>query len=88
MTTIVEADTGQVLGVVDGRDHKRVGYWLFTATRSATRQPTAWRRSSPPMDPTGKPEAVLKVLGAASVRSHHRLEGQEALTSFPQRHAA
>jgi transposase len=29
MTTIVDLDTGQVLGVVDGRDHKGVGDWLF-----------------------------------------------------------
>jgi transposase len=29
MTTIVDLDTGQVLGIVDGRDHKGVGDWLF-----------------------------------------------------------
>ncbi|WP_255771709.1 transposase [Pseudarthrobacter sulfonivorans] len=29
MTTIVDLDTGQVLGVVDGRDHKGVADWLF-----------------------------------------------------------
>jgi hypothetical protein len=29
MTTIVDLDTGQVLSVVDGRDHKGVGDWLF-----------------------------------------------------------
>ncbi|MHC6220600.1 transposase [Arthrobacter sp. MMS24-S77] len=29
MTTIVDVDTGQVLGVVDGRDHTGVGEWLF-----------------------------------------------------------
>ncbi|OAD97655.1 transposase [Arthrobacter sp. OY3WO11] len=29
MTTIVNLDTGQVLGVVDGRDHMGVGDWLF-----------------------------------------------------------
>jgi hypothetical protein len=29
MTTIVDLDTEQVLGVVDGRDHKGVGDWLF-----------------------------------------------------------
>jgi hypothetical protein len=29
MTTIVDLDTGQVLGVVDDRDHKGVGEWLF-----------------------------------------------------------
>ena len=36
MTTIVDADTGRVLGVVDGRDSAGVGTWL--ATRSQ-----AWR---------------------------------------------
>jgi transposase len=36
MTTIVDLDTGQVLGVVDGRDHKGVGDWLFA-------RPLAWR---------------------------------------------
>ena len=36
MTTIVDLDTGQVLGVVDGRDHKGVGEWLFA-------RPLAWR---------------------------------------------
>ena len=29
MSTIVDLDTGQVLGVVDGRNHKGVGEWLF-----------------------------------------------------------
>src|SRR3954465_13674719 len=36
MTTLVDADTGRVLGVVDGRDSAGVGAWL--AARSA-----AWR---------------------------------------------
>uniref|UniRef100_UPI0019699BA2 transposase n=1 Tax=Arthrobacter celericrescens TaxID=2320851 RepID=UPI0019699BA2 len=36
MTTIVDLDTGQVLGMVDGRDHKGVGDWLFA-------RPLAWR---------------------------------------------
>jgi transposase len=36
MTTIVDLDTGQVLGVVDGRDHKGVGEWLFA-------RPLDWR---------------------------------------------
>ncbi|MDQ0240159.1 MULTISPECIES: ISL3 family transposase [Arthrobacter] len=36
MTTIVDLDTGQVLGVVDGRDHRGVGDWLFA-------RPLAWR---------------------------------------------
>lgn len=29
MTTIVDLDTGQILGVVDGRDHTGVGAWLL-----------------------------------------------------------
>jgi hypothetical protein len=36
MTTIVDLDTGQVLVVVNGRDHKGVGDWLFA-------RPLAWR---------------------------------------------
>jgi hypothetical protein len=36
MTTIVDLDTGQVLGIVDGRDHKGVGDWLFA-------RPLQWR---------------------------------------------
>jgi transposase len=36
MTTIVDLDTGQVLGVIDGRDHKGVGDWLFA-------RPLDWR---------------------------------------------
>ncbi|TAP38043.1 ISL3 family transposase [Arthrobacter sp. S39] len=36
MTTIVDLDTGQVLGVVDGRDHQGVSDWLFA-------RPLAWR---------------------------------------------
>jgi transposase len=35
-TTIVDLDTEQVLGVVDGRDHKGVGDWLFA-------RPLDWR---------------------------------------------
>lgn len=29
MTTIVDLDTGQVLGIVDGWDHNGVGDWRF-----------------------------------------------------------
>ena len=29
MTTIVDLDTGQVLGIVDGRDREGAGEWLF-----------------------------------------------------------
>jgi hypothetical protein len=36
MTTIVDLDTGQVLGVVDGRDDNGVGDWLFA-------RPLHWR---------------------------------------------
>lgn len=36
MTTIVDLDTGQVLGIVDGRDSTGVGEWLFA-------RPLAWR---------------------------------------------
>ncbi len=43
MTTIVDLDTGQILGVVDGRDHAGVGAWLI-------KRPLEWRlgfKSSP-----------------------------------------
>ncbi|WP_258190871.1 ISL3 family transposase [Arthrobacter sp. PAMC25284] len=36
MTTIVDLDTGRVLGVVDGRDHQGVGEWLLA-------RPLDWR---------------------------------------------
>lgn len=36
MTTIVDLDTGQVLGIVDGRDSRGVGDWLF-------KRPLEWR---------------------------------------------
>ncbi|GAA5192264.1 hypothetical protein GCM10023346_13820 [Arthrobacter gyeryongensis] len=36
MTTIVDLDTGQVLGVMDSRDHKCVKEWLFA-------RPLEWR---------------------------------------------
>lgn len=36
MSTIVDLDTGQVLGVVDGRDHTGVGAWLI-------KRPLEWR---------------------------------------------
>jgi transposase len=36
MTTIVDLDTGRVLGIVDGRDSTGVGAWLFA-------RPLAWR---------------------------------------------
>ena len=36
MTTIVDLDTSQILGVVDGRDHTGVGAWLI-------KRPLEWR---------------------------------------------
>ena len=36
MTTVVDLDTGRVLGIVDGRDSTGVGEWLFA-------RPLAWR---------------------------------------------
>ena len=44
MSTIVDLDTGQVLGVVDGRDHKGVGDWLFARSLWAKR---LWRCPDP-----------------------------------------
>jgi transposase len=47
MTTIVDLDTVQVLGVVDGRDHKGVGDWLF-ARPLEWRLAVQWSRSTLP----------------------------------------
>lgn len=38
MTTIVDLDTGRVLGVLDRPNHKGVSYWLWA-------RPLAWRLS-------------------------------------------
>ena len=36
MSTIVDLDTGHILGIVDGRDHTGIGDWLKA-------RPVAWR---------------------------------------------
>jgi hypothetical protein len=45
MTMIVDLDTGQVLGIVDGFDHKGVGDWL--STRPLDRARGEGRRDRP-----------------------------------------
>ncbi|WP_275216574.1 hypothetical protein [Pseudarthrobacter sp. H3Y2-7] len=46
MTTIVDLDTGQVLGIVDGRDSEGVGDWLF-ARAAGVAPGRAGRRDGP-----------------------------------------
>lgn len=62
MTTIVDLDTGQILGVVDGRDHTGVGAWLI-------KRPLEWR--------LGEQERSYRSLssipqGTADVAAPHR----------------
>ncbi|WP_196775298.1 hypothetical protein [Rhodococcus opacus] len=56
MSTVVDLDTGLVLGVVDGRDNKGVGAWLAARPQAwrdrievvAIVPPRHWRKRSPP----------------------------------------
>jgi hypothetical protein len=57
MTTIVDLDTGQALGVVDGRDHKGVGDRLFA-------WPLAWRLAVQAV--AIDPSAAFRILQAAA----------------------
>ncbi|WP_314216097.1 transposase [Pseudarthrobacter equi] len=58
MTTIVDLDIGQVLGIVDGRDSERIGDWMFA-------RPLEWRLSvqAVAIDPLA---ASLKALDVAA----------------------
>ncbi len=78
MTTIVDLDTGQVLGVVDGRDSKGVGEWLFA-------RPLAWRLGVQvvAIDPSAAFRKALRMWlprSAVSVDAFH-------LVLFGQHHA-
>ncbi len=54
--TIVDLHTGQVRGIVDGRDHKGVGDWLFV-------RPLEWRLGLQivPVDPSGAFRKTLRM---------------------------
>ena len=84
MTTIVDLDTGQVLGVVDGRDHKGVGEWLF-------KRPLEWRLGVQvvAIDPSAAFRKALRMWlprTAVSVDAFHLvLLGNNMLTEVRQR---
>jgi hypothetical protein len=46
MTTIVDLDTGQVSSVIDGRDYKGVGGWLFKRPFALVVEMDLYRRRS------------------------------------------
>jgi transposase len=84
MTTIVDLDTGQVLGVVDGRDHKGVREWLF-------KRPLEWRLGVQvvAIDPSAAFRKALRMWlprTAVSVDAFHLvLLGNNMLTEVRQR---
>jgi transposase len=84
MTTLVDADTGRVLGVVDGRDSAGVGAWL--AARSA-----AWRHAVEvvAIDPSAAFRCALRKhlpAAAVSVDPFHLVKlANDMLTHLRQR---
>jgi transposase len=84
MTTLVDADTGRVLGVVDGRDSAGVGSWL--AARSA-----AWRAAVEvvAIDPSAAFRRALREQpphAAVSVDAFHLVKlANDMLTQVRQR---
>jgi len=84
MTTLVDADTGRVLGVVDGRDSAGVGAWL--AARSA-----AWRHAVEvvAIDPSAAFRRALREhlpAAAVSVDPFHLVKlANDMLTAVRQR---
>jgi transposase len=84
MSTIVDLDTGQVLGVVDGRDHESVGEWLF-------KRPLDWRLGVQvvAIDPSAAFRKALRMWlprTAVSVDAFHLvLLGNNMLTEVRQR---
>src|SRR3954463_13555133 len=84
MTTVVDADTGRVLGVVDGRDSAGVGAWL--AARSA-----AWRAAVEvvAIDPSAAFRRALREqlpAAAVSVDAFHLVTlANDMLTAVRQR---
>jgi transposase len=84
MTTLVDADTGRVLGVVDGRDSAGVGTWL------AARSP-AWRAAVEvvAIDPSAAFRRALREQlpnAAVSVDAFHLVKlGNDMVTAVRQR---
>ncbi|WP_441401059.1 ISL3 family transposase [Arthrobacter sp. 2YAF22_2] len=83
MTTIVDLDTGQVLGIVDGRDHKGVGDWLFA-------RPRQWRLGVQvvAIDPSAAFRKALRMWlprTAVAVDHFHLISlANQAVTETPQ----
>ena len=84
MTTIVDLDTGQVLGIVDGRDSEGVGEWLFA-------RPLQWRLGVQvvAIDPSAAFRKALRMWlprTAVSVDAFHLVKlGNDMLTEVRQR---
>ncbi|MFJ6314434.1 ISL3 family transposase [Pseudarthrobacter oxydans] len=84
MTTIVDLDTGQVLGIVDGRDSEGVGDWLFA-------RPLEWRLGVQvvAIDPSAAFRKALRMWlprTAVSVDAFHLVKlGNDMLTEVRQR---
>jgi transposase len=84
MTTIVDLDTGQVLGIVDGRDSEGVGDWLFA-------RPLQWRLGVQvvAIDPSAAFRKALRMWlprTAVSVHAFHLVQlGNDMLTEVQQR---
>jgi transposase len=84
MTTIVDLDTGQVLGIVDGRDSDGVGDWLFA-------RPLEWRLGVQvvAIDPSAAFRNALRMWlprTAVSVDAFHLVKlGNDMLTEVRQR---
>jgi transposase len=84
MTTIVDLDTGQVLGAADGRDNKGVGNWLFA-------RPLQWRLGVQvaAIDPSAAFRKALRMWlrrTAVSVDAFHLVKlGNDMLTEVRQR---
>ncbi|MDQ0676096.1 transposase [Pseudarthrobacter siccitolerans] len=84
MTTIIDLDTGQVLGIVDGSDSEGVGEWLFA-------RPPRWRLGVRvvAIDPSAAFRKALRTWlprTAVSVHAFHLVElGNDMLTEVRQR---
>jgi hypothetical protein len=83
MTTIVSLDTGQVLGIVDGRGQKGLGDWLFAPAASVAAR-GAGRRDRPVR---GVPESAADVAaahrGLGGSVSHDHVVGQRHVHHRP-----
>jgi transposase len=84
MTSIVDLDTGQLLGIVDGRDSEGVGDWLFA-------RPFQWRLdvNVVAIDPSTAFRKALRMWiprTAVSIDGFHLVKlGNDMLTEVRQR---